>query len=141
MSKFYIELSNSGHEFTIQENNSYGAVPVDFKPEFGIPYFLLMATYQTGDTFQSSSGNEEIIFLYKDAAKAKEALDILKEHAKVYEELHGWSSKKKIKPDWFSEYSVEIPANEGVFKFSPPWNGYFERLEGIEIKTLFRKVD
>ena len=96
-------------------------------------YFLVYATYSTGDTFHNEGGLFQPIAIYSELSPALKTKDYLEK----------WTEKNK---DSYS-YSAVIQLEDGEggfkdFKFSVPWMGYFESLEGIEVKKLLlhRKV-
>ena len=90
-------------------------------------YFLVYATYSTGDTFHSEGGCFQPIAIYSDYQSAE----------KTKSRLEDWTKEKKDE----SEYNTIIQLEDGSggfkdFQFHVPWIGYFEHLEEIEIKKL-----
>lgn len=76
-------------------------VSVDFDPDsIKKAVYVLVVTYQSGDTFGSSHGNWTVIGIYKQETKANKLLN-------------------QINKDTYQGYK--------------PWDGYFERLESVEV--------
>lgn len=111
---------------SLVERDEYSDLAVSFDLEEGKDYFFLVASYTGGDSFSEDEGILEFIDLYKDEEKARETVKVLLDHFEQYDE------------DTCYSYSPVILRREGgeSYKFSPPWCGYFERLEEISPVTL-----
>ncbi|MHC4454218.1 MAG: hypothetical protein ACYSWS_05930 [Planctomycetota bacterium] len=93
----------------------YESLTVDFDIDINKAYYLVYATYSTGDSFGYDEGKGfEGIALYEDKIKAEEC-----------RVAHENNSGKKT---FLLENGIKAP----VYR---PWDGYFERLDylGVEI--------
>jgi hypothetical protein len=98
-----------------------GDIPVHFIPEVGIDYYLLYATYSTGDSFHVETGVVEYIGLYDDNNLA-------------------WKNYRALEN--VTEYSVILTAPNGLsYMQSVPWVGYFEHLTNLKVMKIQLKVD
>lgn len=78
--------------------------------------YIVVVTYSTGDTFGNSSGNLAIAFITEnpeEALKAKEVIETVED---------GWTE------EW-----CEHPKSVASY---PRWQGYFERVESVDIVFL-----
>lgn len=92
------------------------SVDVDFEAKVGDTVYVLSMTYGTGDSFGNSSGEGEILWVFKDFDVAREAA------LKVREQQN--------------EYSVVFSDENGnVHQLSNPGAGYFECVESVDITT------
>lgn len=83
-------------------------------------YYLVVGFYSTGDSFHVEEGVFELVELFETYEKARACGKKLKDH---YEKE--------------SEGSVIIETETGdSYKFYPPWIGYFESLERVDIVNL-----
>lgn len=95
-----------------------------YEEEFGLPevkagdaVFVLWMTYSSGDSFGSSTGNGEVLWVFKDAALALRA-------------------KQKFEADE-DALQIEIETDDGTkFVLSNPAYGYFENLGYLEVSTF-----
>jgi hypothetical protein len=95
---------------------TYESLDLDYTPEAGVLYFLLWATYGTGDSFGHDSGNIVFVDLFKTEVDAEEC---------------------KHNLERASDYSITLKSASGKsYAFSVPWIGYFESLENVEIKKF-----
>lgn len=79
--------------------------------------YVLWMTYSSGDSFGSSSGNGEVLWVFKDATLALRA----KQKFEAAEDA----------------YQIEIEADDGVkFVLSNPAAGYFENMGFCEVSTF-----
>ena len=92
---------------------------VDIKA--GDTVFVLLMTYDTGDSFGRAYGRGEVIWVFKDADLA------MKAKAK-------WQAEnEKRDPD----YSIEFEVDSGkTVKQSNPASGYFENVGYIDVQTF-----
>lgn len=95
----------------------YGDIGVPFKVVEGETYYLLWASYNTGDSFSHQEG----LVCFIDLFQSKE---VAEENAK--------RCTAKLE-----EYSVCIKLDDGrEYKMHAPWEGYFESLNFIEVLPL-----
>lgn len=87
-----------------------------FKPEKDTDYYLLYATYTTGNSFGRESGLIDFILLTKTREEAESVMKMLESIKE-----HEFKSPIHIKDD---------------FKYCIPWFGYFESLDNIDIQTV-----
>lgn len=117
----------------IKTDKDYRDISLSFQPESGKTYYLLHATYSTGDSFGSDDGCKLYFELYRDEELAKRAHEQLEEHHRAYAALD--KSKKTLKQ--FSPYSCEITVDGGSKQtVHIPYHGYFEGLDSIEITPV-----
>jgi hypothetical protein len=91
---------------------------VDFEVKAGEPVFILHITYSTGDSFGTAYGRGEVLWVFKDADLAVEAL-------------------KRWKEESDTEFGIEFEVEGGKkIKLSNPAAGYFENLGCIELQTF-----
>ena len=100
-------------------SDRYYDLSVGFEPEYGKTYFLLYATYSTGDSFSNHGGRIEFVDLYEDENVAWE------NHRRL--DRHGEGYSAKLLHESGEEYM-----------FSVPWVGYFESLENLEVLAVQR---
>lgn len=94
---------------------------VGFDIKAGEPVFVLYMTYSTGDTFGHANGRGEVLWVFKDADTAREALRLWKEE------------NDKRDP----EFSVKFEDDVGrVVQLSNPAAGYFENVGEIDLVTF-----
>lgn len=96
-------------------------INVGFEAEAGTPVHVLWLTYSNGDSFGHSSGNGEILWVFKDADVAQEAL--------------------KTWQDNSEEYSITIKDENGKdIELSNPGSGYFESIESLQVDTFLLSI-
>lgn len=101
-----------------------GDFEVPFEIEKGKTYFLVMADYDTGDSFGRYCNYLEFIDLFQTAEAAEAALKALGKP------LTG----KPGQSDWEYKYSREYVRDNGeTVKVYIPWEGYFESLNDLYI--------
>jgi len=89
--------------------------------KIGDVVFVLYMIYSSGDSFGSSTGNGEILWVFKDAE--------LGEKAKAKFEAENDSCDPK--------FSIEIETDEGTtFKMSNPAAGYFKNMAAVRLDTF-----
>ena len=87
----------------------------------GDPVFVLYMTYSTGDSFGRAEGRGEVLWAFKDAKTATEAMKRWKEE------------NDKRDP----EFSVKFEDDVGrVIQLSNPAAGYFENMGYLELVTF-----
>lgn len=94
---------------------------VRFEVTAGEPVFVLYMTYDTGDSFGRAYGKGEVIWVFKDANVATEAMKRWKDE------------NDKRDPDFSVDFLDE--AGEWV-KMSNPAAGYFENMGYLELSTF-----
>ncbi len=88
----------------------------------GDKVFLLVMEYSHGDSFGTSSGNGEVLYVFKDEKVAKEAY--------------------KVWRDNIEEYSIKFLNDAGdTITLSNPAAGYFENCEELDILTFTIEED
>ena len=100
-------------------------LPFDIEP--GEPVFVLSMTYRSGDSFGSSTGNMDVIWVFKDAKVAAKAKSIWQKCCDGNDPTLGFDDR----------YSVKFPKETGdVITLCNPAAGYFERLEYLDLTTF-----
>lgn len=95
----------SGYEYEVFE--------LDFDVNKGDKVYVLTIIYSSGDSFGNSTGNGEILWVFKDSTKAKEV-------AKLY--------------DNSESYTIDILTEKGTkIQLSNPAYGYFENVSSMEV--------
>ena len=118
------DTDRSIHGFKVVNEDTYSDFPVDFLPEYGIPYLLLYAVWSTGDSFgHDSRSHIEYYGLFR------------ADQAEFVTRLKAFLEAQKRELD--DEYD-EMREFEGK-KYCFPWNGYFDSLSEVEIETVFRR--
>ena len=119
--------------------------------------YKIKYNYNTGDSFKESCGLEDFLeYVWSNLEIAKANLQRIKEHYEWYrlknKQFYFDSSKEKevknkIKEyqtkDWFVKKHDSIKLmldNENFVQFWPPWVGYFESLNYVEIVDEKMKV-
>ena len=115
-----------GDMFEITKGWSELESDIDFQKDKD--YYLVWATYTTGDSFGRDSGNYEIIELFDSIDKAELMSKTIEDNYKVYE---------KESNTFNADYTVELTMNNGnVVRLCCPWKGYFESLECVNITNM-----
>lgn len=79
--------------------------------------FVLYMTYSSGNSFGRSSGNGEVLWVFKDS-------------------VLGMKAKQKFEKDE-DQFQIEIETDDGnTFKMSNPAAGYFENMSNIELTAF-----
>jgi len=120
------DTSTSHHITGFRVKKDYGDLEVAFTPERGKDYFLVYAIYSTGDSFSHHDGKICFIGFFEDKKLADENKKRIEEN---YKNPGDWNSD--------NHYSVTLIANSGKeWKMSKPWQGYFERLDWVEVQAV-----
>lgn len=93
--------------------------------------YLLYGIYGTGDSFGRDEGRFEGVMLHRCEKTAEENARRLQEHYGAYRELdcRGLPGVEA--------YGVDLVSDDGqVFRYSPPWIGYFECLDFVEVERV-----
>jgi len=100
-------------------------VDVNFEPEKGKIYHLLYVVYSTGDSFGHDDGAcFEAIGVYQDRKVAEENEKRLRE------------GKPTVKGQWGDRVVLLMEGMAKGHEYYPPWNGYFESLDTLEVLSL-----
>ncbi len=103
---------------------------VSFECTPGIPVFVLSMTYTTGDSFGSSSGNLEILWVFKDPETAL--------NAKQVWETACYNHDNSLTYD---DYSVQFQdEQQNIITLSNPAIGYFEKIENINLSIFLLNI-
>lgn len=116
---------------------------------FNIMTYRIKYNYDTGDSFNTYSGEEDYLELeFKKLDVAKENLIRIKEHYNQYKMINEWkngSRKQEIldsnsNKDWYAknsgnpEHCIVLYTDDGKpWQIYAPWCGYFESLNYVEI--------
>ena len=126
---------SADHTFTVegvstQPSKRYSSetFEVDFEAQAGDTIYVLSLTYSTSDSFGSSTGNGEIVWVFKDLLVAREA-KLRWEHAcNVHN--RDWRNDGK-------QQSCTFRVDGGRYvKLANVAYGYFEHLESLELHTF-----
>lgn len=121
------DLSHSTHFVGIQiveDEKKFFDLVTRFDVVAGRDYYLVVGFYSTGDSFHTETGVFELVELFETYEKAQACEKKLEAHYKD-------KSKRK------SKRSVIIETETGdSYEFSPPWLGYFESLDLVDVITL-----
>ena len=127
---------DSGEQFTehsingfrLAKKSEYRDLVASFVPKYSVPYYLLYAIYDTGDSFGRDCGKIIFFDLYDNREAAETSSKI----------LDGFNGNKKNDNDYSTAYFVTIFDNElKPYKTTVPWLGYFESLQGVYVKTVY----
>lgn len=114
-------FSVEGVSLTSRDRWNEETFEVDVDVKAGEPVFVLYMVYSTGDSFGRADGKGEVLWVFKDADTAREALRLWKEE------------NDKRDP----EYSVKFEDDSGrVVQLSNPGAGYFENVSYIDLETF-----
>jgi hypothetical protein len=120
----YTEHSIRG--FRIAKKSDCCDVFVNFMPKKNVPYYLLYAIYDTGDSFGRDCGKIEFFDLYANREPAEASCKI----------LNGFTSNQNHNER--SDYSVTIFDDKfKPYKTTVPWLGYFETLQNVYVETVY----
>lgn len=106
-----------------EKEGKYYDLVLPYEPEFNKEYYLLYAVYSTGDSFGHDEGaGIEYIGLYKESE-----ISIARENKRKIEEFDG------------NDYHIMMKDPNGKeFQQGTPWQGYFEHLNYVDIKSITR---
>lgn len=106
---------------SLTEPESYGQYDKYSLPDvkMGDMVYVLSMTYSSGDSFGSSYGNGEVLWVFKDPALAMRA-------KQTYDKVN--------REDNSHEFSIDIETDDGTkFKMSNPAAGYFENMGSCDV--------
>jgi hypothetical protein len=94
---------------------------VGFTAEPGDPVHVLWMTYGTGDSFGHGDGYGEILWVFKDANVARQALESWQDHRE--------------------EYTITVKDETGRdIELTNPGSGYFESVNSLQVETFILSV-
>ena len=96
-------------------------INVGFEAEAGDPIHILWMTYSTGDSFGHGSGYGEILWVFKDATVARQALDLFKASSEQYSIV--------VKDDAGNDITLHNPGS-----------GYFESVDSLQVDTFVLSI-
>lgn len=96
--------------------------------------YVVVVTYDSGDTFGRSTGHLAIAFVTENADEAVACKNAILEQEE-YKNEHAYSFRKK---------TGKLPTWDNMFRKHPksvregyaPWNGYFEHITSVDIKFI-----
>ena len=96
-------------------------IPYDFDVSVGDTVYLLYSINSEGDSFSRHDGEHfEDILVFKTLEKAQAAKKV----------LEGFDKSG-------NDQMINLTTESGeIYKFYPPWWGYFERLDTLDIETM-----
>lgn len=104
----------SVHGITLSDNDGSKALPADFSVQAGDTVWVVYAVYSTADTFHHHTGAYlEVLSFHKNESKAR----------RNAQAAH--NTPLKIEFD-----------NEKVLERHCPWDGYFESLDYVDVKSF-----
>jgi len=103
--------SKQHHEFT-----------VPFEPVPGVTYYLVVVTYNTGDSFHREDGCTEFVSMWTTSAGADRAAQAILEHYRTFRE-------NKVS----YSYKIELEGAREPAELFATWCGYFERMTSVEV--------
>lgn len=119
--------------FKVVKSKEYFDLVLDFEPEKDVPYYLVYATYGTGNSFGSSSGHVSYVHLFKSVELARECIKAIQKSYDRYDQRGiAWKEKNSLTTRYTLDSGKIIEENVDIH----PWIGYFERLESIQYKII-----
>lgn len=116
--------TSTSHSVTglkLVEAGGYKTAEVLFKPVKGKTYYLLYASYSTGDTFGYDDGkNFEVIGVYR-------RRDVAERNEKLLREMK--KNRRGLIP-------LSVEGSQEKHEYYIPWDGYFERLDYLRIESF-----
>ena len=96
-------------------------INVSFDAEAGTPVHILWMTYSTGDSFGHGDGYGEILWVFKNADVARQALAAFQANA--------------------DQYSIPIKDDAGnTVTLHNPGSGYFESVNSLQVDTFILSI-
>ena len=118
--------------------------------------YQIQINYSTGDSFHTEDREERIDFVWTNLEVAKENLQRIEEHYKMYQNtgrhyhasfediqkehgdkpwfVDGTKEKSITDPTFLAGYALNLVKDDGEeFRYSVFWTGYFEHLYGASI--------
>jgi hypothetical protein len=119
----FIKIESPAKRIEIVDEETYhNGLTVQYEVEPGKEYFLLYCEYTTGNSFgRDPEPHYEYVDLYKTREEAQENLNRIAEHYRL-----------RKRPD-----KVKLKLNDGKnYELWPPWTGYFEELNYVEVAAI-----
>ena len=96
-------------------------INVSFEAEAGTPVHILWMTYGSGDSFGHGDGYGEILWVFKNADVARQALAAFQTSA--------------------DQYSIPVKDDEGnTVTLHNPGSGYFESVNSLQVDTFLLSI-
>lgn len=124
----------------IEVVKEYGNVPTALNEiKFGIPYYIVVVNYTTGDTFGSQDA-QEYVELFESGNLAAELVRLITEDAEDYDkERMSYYNKSNHKYSGADSYYLDYIVDSGETRQTAKiWNGYFESLNDASIDVVWR---
>jgi hypothetical protein len=120
-----LENSHSFEGFSlVKDKGKYWDFVLHELPKKNVPYYLVYVLHSSGDSFHHESGclcMVQFVNEYEDAVAIRDAIS------------------KDVKMDGYS-VNLTLPKSGMEIRISTgTWKGYFDRLESVNIETLFLK--
>jgi hypothetical protein len=111
--------------FGFEISEGYFDFSIPFIPEHSKQYYLVVVSYTNGDSCGTYPRRLDYVMLYETLEKAEKTQDDIIEHNKIYK-----MDKVKV-----PSLKITLENNESM-TCACYWQGYFERLEFVEIIPL-----
>lgn len=119
--------------------DKYPDILCPFKIDPDKTYYLVAATYSTGDSFHHETGLKSFVAMFQTEEEAKHACKLIRAHYNIYEyDNNNYFDKTKEieKPAGYEEYGLVVPNNGVNMHVSSDWTGYFESLEAVDVYNV-----
>lgn len=129
--EFNSEYYNTSNDYNIYglklaENNKYFDITIEGNVERGDILYLVYGEYESGDSFHRETGCVEFVDVFRDKQNAYICQKELENHYKKHEN-----------ESYLDAFYCQLKRENGtLYQYSIPWNGYFERLNFIEVVEL-----
>ena len=119
--------------WTDKDTWSSHSVSIDFPLDKSETYFLVHATYSSGNSFGNSSGNKSYVHVFKDKDLAYKCKFALEEGYKKYQskEIRDYREFEKFDIHYMTDSGIKIPVC-----YYEAWCGYFETLDSIDVEEI-----
>ena len=127
-------------KLTTKKKQTYNVETIQVGKELDT-YYLVVVRYGSGNTFGSTSGNWCILELSESYERASRLKEYIEYDDKIYMSKESRFSKpikderKELFPDIYGFFCGENPKNKWDRPYKS-WQGYFERLEEVEIHRM-----
>lgn len=125
-------------KLTTKKKQTYNVETIQVEKELDT-YYLVVVRYRSGNTFGSSSGNWCILELSESYERASRLKEYVEYDDKIYMSNESrWNKslkdeREELYPDIYGFFYGEKDKWAGPYK---SWQGYFERLEDVEIHKM-----
>lgn len=96
-------------------------INVGFEAEAGTPLYILWMTYGSGDSFGHGDGYGEILWVFKNADVARQALEVFRADSEQYSII--------VKDDAGNNITLHNPGS-----------GYFESVNSLQVDTFLLSI-